>query len=69
MFVGKLPRPARVCVCGHGRAAHTHYRPGSDCALCNCDRYRFAVLGWFTRSRAVLAHLPHPQNGANRPGK
>jgi hypothetical protein len=29
-----------VCVCGHAQAAHEHYRPGSDCALCDCPRYR-----------------------------
>ncbi|MDP4334492.1 hypothetical protein Q7F20_14015 [Curtobacterium sp. A7_M15] len=29
-----------VCVCGHVQDAHEHYRPGSDCALCDCPRYR-----------------------------
>lgn len=29
-----------VCVCGHAQDAHEHYRPGSDCALCDCPRYR-----------------------------
>ncbi|WP_144712462.1 hypothetical protein [Curtobacterium pusillum] len=29
-----------VCVCGHGRDAHEHYRRGKDCALCDCPRYR-----------------------------
>jgi len=29
-----------VCVCGHAQEAHEHYRPGSDCALCDCPRFR-----------------------------
>ena len=31
------------CVCGHGRTAHQHYRPGWDCGLCGavtCCDYR-----------------------------
>jgi hypothetical protein len=32
-----------VCVCGHGREAHRHYRRGTDCALCDCPRWRPAV--------------------------
>jgi hypothetical protein len=34
---------AQVCVCGHDRAAHQHYRAGSDCAICAdpaCGRFR-----------------------------
>jgi hypothetical protein len=31
----------RICRCGHERAAHEHYRAGSDCALCaDCPRFR-----------------------------
>ncbi len=26
-----------ICACGHARDAHVHYRPGSDCALCESD--------------------------------
>ncbi|WP_176491760.1 hypothetical protein [Curtobacterium sp. 'Ferrero'] len=29
-----------TCVCGHPREAHEHYRRGSDCALCDCPRFR-----------------------------
>lgn len=29
-----------VCACGHTREAHEHYRPGSDCGLCDCERLR-----------------------------
>lgn len=31
---------AESCVCGHVRDAHEHYRPGTDCALCDCPRFR-----------------------------
>jgi len=33
-----------LCRCGHGRSAHRHYRRGSDCALCDCPRWR--PHGW-----------------------
>ncbi|SDQ81466.1 hypothetical protein SAMN02800687_2691 [Curtobacterium sp. UNCCL20] len=29
-----------TCVCGHVRETHEHYRPGSDCALCDCPKFR-----------------------------
>ncbi|MGD3261515.1 hypothetical protein QT366_22665, partial [Xanthomonas citri pv. citri] len=29
-----------TCVCGHPRDAHEHYRPGTDCALCDCPKFR-----------------------------
>ena len=25
------------CTCGHGRADHQHYRPGSDCGICGAQ--------------------------------
>jgi len=31
-------QPAR-CWCGHDRDAHTHYRSGTECALCTCQRW------------------------------
>lgn len=33
----------KPCACGHGRAAHDHYRPGTDCGACGatgCAAYR-----------------------------
>jgi len=27
------------CRCGHQLRAHRHYRPGSDCGLCECPRW------------------------------
>ena len=29
-----------ICVCGHGQEAHQHYRPGTDCSLCPCPKWR-----------------------------
>ncbi|WP_181778956.1 hypothetical protein [Pseudonocardia pini] len=31
---------ARPCTCGHVGEAHEHYRAGTDCAFCDCRRYR-----------------------------
>jgi hypothetical protein len=48
----------RTCTCGHDRAAHRHYRRGSDCASCaigECPRYRSdlfrRVIGGFVVER------------------
>lgn len=44
------------CRCGHRRSAHEHYRLGSDCALCRCNRFRRdwlrALLHRFGEDRA-----------------
>lgn len=32
---------ARLCRCGHSRASHSHHRAGSDCAACDCPRWRW----------------------------
>ena len=34
----------RTCRCSHAKAAHEHYRAGSDCASCDCARYRFGFV-------------------------
>ena len=33
-----------TCKCGHPGDAHQHYRNGTDCALCDCQRLRTGVL-------------------------
>ena len=33
-------RGSRACTCGHEVAAHEHYRRGTDCALCDCMKFR-----------------------------
>ena len=39
VLIGTTLRHANhPCACGHHRDAHQHYRPGSDCALCDCRR-------------------------------
>jgi hypothetical protein len=35
----------RACRCGHDRIGHEHYRSGTDCAVCDCARYRKAATG------------------------
>jgi hypothetical protein len=37
--------PPAPCRCGDPGAAHEHYRAGTDCALCGCDRFRPASRG------------------------
>ncbi|NAZ87899.1 hypothetical protein [Kineococcus indalonis] len=49
---GETGGRARECVCAHERRAHEHYRPGSDCSVCDCPRFR-AATGW----RALLGRL------------
>lgn len=48
------------CRCDHLRYAHRHYRPGTDCSLCSCDRYRprrLVVSILFAVLAAVAASL------------
>lgn len=38
-----LARLLGLCLtkdCGHEKAAHEHYRDGTDCSLCDCPFYR-----------------------------
>jgi len=46
---GTRPRRLPRCVCGHDRQAQRHYRPGSDCGVCSCPRWRRPFLRWFRR--------------------
>jgi hypothetical protein len=41
------------CRCGHGSAAHEHFRAGSECVACDCTRYRTTV-GLATQLASVL---------------
>jgi hypothetical protein len=34
----------RTCGCGHSYDAHEHYRPGMECAFCDCSRFRAGLL-------------------------
>jgi len=38
-----------LCRCGHRKLAHEHYRTGTDCALCDCRKFRRALPGWLQR--------------------
>jgi hypothetical protein len=44
------------CRCGHHPDAHRHYRPGTDCGLCECLRWsRYGGLkSWPFRGLAGL---------------
>ena len=33
-----------TCICVHPRVVHQYNRPGSSCGVCNCPRYRSALL-------------------------
>lgn len=59
---------AEKCQCGHERAAHEHYRSGTECAQCPpgaCPRYKGPRLSWwrkvipagFRRKRAATIDL------------
>jgi len=37
----------QACCCGHQRAAHLHYRDGTDCSGCDCARFDRAVTWAF----------------------
>lgn len=53
---------ASRCVCGHAKAAHQHYRRGTDCGVCGprlCPGYR--PPGWRGLLIAAL------DKGARRP--
>ena len=48
----KLEPRLSACRCGHDREAHEHYRRGSECALCDCERWNPPRWPWrrFPRS-------------------
>lgn len=46
---------AVLCRCGHDRESHQHYRPGSDCALCECQRW--SPPTWLSRLLGRLGRL------------
>jgi hypothetical protein len=53
--VQKWTRRLQLCNCRHSRDAHRHYRPGSDCAHCECPRWSLSRA-----DRRVLQQLLHP---------
>ncbi len=42
----------QACRCGHGADAHQHFRSGSDCAACDCAKYR--TTGYLAIKLAAL---------------
>jgi hypothetical protein len=67
--VGTAPPPPQrtivdPCMCGHGQAAHEHYRPGSDCGDCGragCGQYRAVNSGWRRFLRSIGLSESPPQ--------
>jgi len=53
--VRKRTRRRQLCSCRHSRDAHRHYRPGSDCAFCDCPRWSLPRA-----DRRILQQLLHP---------
>ncbi len=55
-----LRMPELTCRCGHEKAAHQHYRRGTDCGVCGataCPRFRKAPAG--TPARPLRDPAPH----------
>lgn len=48
----------KTCRCGHARGAHEHYRPGMECGLCGCRRYRDSRESFGARARHWLSWAP-----------
>lgn len=52
-----------LCICGHPRAAHQHFRQGSDCGACGsavCPRFRSSRGRLFHPIAVVLAARQAP---------
>lgn len=54
------PQDDTPCGCGHAHLAHQHYRKGTDCALCVCQRFTAARAA----SRRGLLRLPRRPRSA-----
>jgi hypothetical protein len=55
-----------LCVCGHAKDAHEHYRRGTDCATCGaevCPKFRRAIL---TRKQPPTPPAVPPTEGVKR---
>ena len=46
-----------TCKCGDLRRAHEHYRPGSDCSLCPCPRFRRRIVTGLSALWTPLADI------------
>ena len=55
----------QLCVCGHPKNCHQHYRAGTDCSLCPpgvCDRFRRR----HRRGRRQASRAPGPEASMGR---
>jgi hypothetical protein len=44
---------AKDCRCGHSEGAHEHYRRGTDCALCQCPKFKAGSVASKSGSRGT----------------
>ena len=53
------PVAVDLCVCGHERDAHEHYRPGTDCGACGstCRAFHARTVRTTSRSARHAARL------------
>ena len=50
----KTEQQSNMCSCGHAREAHEHYRPGTECAICDvrsCSAFTAVTVTEYTRTR------------------
>jgi hypothetical protein len=62
----------RPCRCGHDRDAHEHYRRGTDCSGCSCERFHGQLVLTVRFGRAhpavvVPVDVPYPEEPRVRP--
>jgi hypothetical protein len=69
---GDASSHGRDCRCGHKLEDHEHFRPGYDCGLCECQRFKDPRLAAGTRdllrswSAVLFRHRPSGRGGAAR---
>jgi hypothetical protein len=47
------------CRCGHSQGAHEHYRRGTDCALCQCPKFKAGSTSSKSGSRGTRGEQAH----------
>jgi hypothetical protein len=62
----------RPCRCGHDKDAHEHYRRGTDCGGCGCERFHGQLVitirfGRMQPAVVVPEEVPYPEEPQVRP--
>jgi len=50
---------SKSCRCGHPEGAHEHYRRGTDCALCQCPKFKAGAAASRRGSRGSRGERAH----------